>query len=71
MKRNRILTISIEVSSRDINKKVLTSLNKTKKVNKPSPKVEELQHIEEFNARIFFHKGEEYIRIIGEFKFNN
>ena len=72
MKRTRIITISVELSSRSISdQKVLVSNTpKRKKVNKPSPILEELQHEEEFHARLFFHNGEEYIKVIGEFKFN-
>lgn len=70
MKRNRIITISVELSSRSISdQKVLTSGPKRKKVNKPSPILEELQREAEFHTRLFFHNGEEYIKIIGEFKF--
>ena len=71
MKRTRIITISVELSSRSISdQKVLVSNTpKRKKVNKPSPILEELQHEEEFHARLFFHNGEEYIKVIGEFKF--
>lgn len=66
MKRNRILTISIEVSSRDINKQVLTSTPKVKKSIQQPVEITEIPSEYEFNF-IFFMEGKMYCKVNGQF----
>lgn len=69
MKRKRINS-GLQTSTRGVNDRRITCSCKTKKqVDQHSQKFIEVTNEFKFQSRIFFHNGEEYIKVIGEFNF--